>query len=289
MSDSDTLIRGWPVPPGDLTGEFSDMVDELDATVRDLEGVGRILSIDEDEVRGGIDDYDDVIETLHDAGLNVYARNLDGDELPARIEWWPADRDRQRRRVDPLTLRIVIGREDVEAAALAIGGDPDAPITPDTLDDAKLATVVRTLLAEPALPAGLLSTDVNSRYLEYTKPGPAELSRFRGSLAGTYTPAKAEHTLGLVSCELRLRLCCVWGYVDNNGPAGSSLIVAVIHGQARQLPVGLQALLVDGEGDGLIDGRSMPDGQHPLVDWQALPGYRSEQGHTRALEDRRHP
>jgi hypothetical protein len=288
MSGSDTLIRGWPVPPGDLAAELSDIVEEHAATVRDLEGVGRVLSIDEDEARGGIDDYDDEIETLHEAGLNVYARNLDGEDLPARIEWWPADGDCRRRRIDPVSLRIVIGREDVEAAALAIGGDPDTPITPDTLDDAQLAAVFRALLAEPELPAGLLSTGLNSRYLEYTKPGAGELSRFRGSLAGTYTPENAEHTLGRVSCELRLRLCCIWDYVDNDGPAGSSVMVAVIDGQARELPAGLHALLVDGDGDGMVDGASVPTAAHPLVDWQALPGYRSEEGHTRALEDRRH-
>ncbi len=288
MSGSDTLIRGWPVPPGDLAAELSDIVEEHAATVRDLEGVGRVLSIDEDEARGGIDDYDDEIETLHEAGLNVYARNLDGEDLPARIEWWPADRDRRRRRIDPVSLRIVIGRDDVEAAALAIGGDPDAPITPDTLDDAQLAAVFRALLAEPELPAGLLSTGMNSRYLEYTKPGAGELSRFRGSLAGTYTPENAEHTLGRVSCELRLRLCCIWDYVDNEGPAGSSVMVAVIDGQARELPAGLHALLIEGTGDGMVDGASVPTAAHPLVDWQALPGYRSEEGHTRALEDRRH-
>jgi hypothetical protein len=287
MSGSETQIRAWPVPPGDLATQLSNIVEEDHGAVRNLEGVGRVLSIDEDETPEGIDGYADVVETLHEAGLNVYARNLAGDGVAARIEWWPADGDRRRRRIDPVSRGIVIGREDVETAVLAIGGDPDAPLAPEKLDDTQLATVFRVLLAEPELPAGLLSTDADSRYLEYTKPGAADLSRYRSALAGSPTSANVEHTLGLISSELRLRLCCVWNYVDDAGPAGPPMFVAVIDGQARHLPVGLRALLVDGEGDGLIDGSSVPAGKHPLVNWPALPGYRSERGHTRALEDRR--
>jgi hypothetical protein len=288
MSGSETQIRAWPVAPGDLAAELSDIVAECDATVRELEGTGRVLSIDEDESPYGIADYEVEIETLHEAGLNVYARNLAGDGVAARIEWWPATGERRSRRIDPVSRRVVIGREDIESAVLAIGGDPDVPLAPEKLDDTQLASVLRVLLVEPELPTGLLSTDMNSRLLEYAKPGAAELSRYRGSLAGKPTPANVEHTLGLVSSELRLRLCCVWGYVDDDGPAGPRVIVAVIDGQARQLPVGLHALLVDGEGEGMIDGASVPDGAHPLVNWHFLPGYRSEEGHTRALEDRRH-
>ena len=67
------------------------------------------------------------------------------------------------------------------------------------------------------------------------------------------------------------------------------MIVAVLDGQARELPAGLQHLLVDGTGDGMVDGGAVPAGTHPLIDWETLPGYRSEEGHNRALEDRRHP
>jgi hypothetical protein len=283
MSSAETQIRAWPVPTGQPPGVLSDIVAEHAASVRALEGAGQVLSIDEDVTRDGINEYQDTIVLLHDTGLNVFARNLPGEDLPASIEWWwPADGEPQRRRFDPVEGRIVVGRDDIEAAALTAGGCPCGPLAPDALDDTLLAGIVRGLLAEPELPAGLLSRDMDSRLLEYTNPGAAELSRYRGALAGFYTPAKVEHTLGLVSSELRLRLCCVWAYVDKDGPAGSPVIIAVLDGHARQLPAGLHALLVEGKGDGLIDGAAVPDGEHPLIDWQALPGYRSEDGHNRA-------
>ncbi len=116
-----------------------------------------------------------------------------------------------------------------------------------------------------------------------------DLSHLRGTFAEGYTDEDIDRVLPELSRLLGGELCCVWEYVDVWSPGGSSDLVAIIDGEARELPAGLSALLHEEDHDGpsVIDAAAIPAGPHSEINLAATCPWRSERGFSRALEDRR--
>ena len=119
------------------------------------------------------------------------------------------------------------------------------------------------------------------------EPVAADLSAYRGVFADGYTPEEIADVLDAISEKLGVSLHCLWEYVGEYGPAGDSDLLAVIDDEAREIPPGLDELLVEGTGDGVVDPATITDG--PREEWVqgVTHSYESESTRNWAIEDRR--
>lgn len=268
MSDrAETQVRAYPMPCwDDLPAALQDQIARNDAAIHRLPSTGRALVIDSAEATEGLEEYLELICALHGHGINVFARNLDGVQIVARRGFWPAGGDPRICRIDSTTREPLIAVSTLE----------------DAVNDGTACEELLERFREPDLPVGLLELEQFDR-----RPYAAGLARFRGVFADGYTAQDIDRVLAEVTIEIGVELRCVWEYVDRDGPGGDSSIIAVIGGQARELPDGLEQLLHAGERDQVIDGATVPERPHPDISLRATCRWRSRRGYSIALEDRR--
>jgi hypothetical protein len=103
-----------------------------------------------------------------------------------------------------------------------------------------------------------------------------DLSDYKSVFADGWTDEDLDSVLPRLSAELGLQVVGVWEYMSEWGPGGSSDLAIEVDGEARELPDGLWAWLVDGEGTGQID--PVPGGPHPDIDLSACFDYSLPRG-----------
>jgi hypothetical protein len=120
---AETRVRAYPIPADDqLDADLRALIDDSkhECEILELDGIGRVLVIDDKEAADGIHAYDELLDALHEQGVNVFAQNLDNPHgIRARREFRPAGGSRRSWWIDPVTLETLIGITDIEAAAKA--------------------------------------------------------------------------------------------------------------------------------------------------------------------------
>jgi hypothetical protein len=113
---------------------------------------GVILAIVDEQADCGTEEYRELIQALHQAGLNVYATNAAGGEYDARWEHHPAGGEMITRYMSEAHGMTVISAGELleECRCATQPGEP--PQTLDGVEDALVGAATKRLLVEPKLP-----------------------------------------------------------------------------------------------------------------------------------------
>jgi hypothetical protein len=172
-----TTIRAWPWPGEDqLPQTVRDALTAHEFEGLDADGVlapdadrdpcasravlvsgdessGVILTITGLEANGGIEAYRDLIDALHDAGLNIYAQNSAGDEYDGEWEYRPSGGEPTARTISGGGDTVISAEELLAHCQTA---NPDAKDLTG-IGDATVGAAAKLLLADPQLPRAVIA------------------------------------------------------------------------------------------------------------------------------------
>lgn len=160
-----TTVCAWPWPGEDALPEEAGAalaaagLAGIDATADRTAGdgaiadgdqsTGPILAIVDEEANYGIEAYRELVDALHEAGMNVFATNGAGGDYDAEWEYCPAGGEPVTRRVLEAVGGTAIGAEDVLAEMRERDG---AVADLASAEDAAVGLATKRLLADPGVP-----------------------------------------------------------------------------------------------------------------------------------------
>jgi hypothetical protein len=113
------------------------------------EQTGVILRIVEEEADGGIEEFRELIEALHEAGLHVHAINQPGRSYSSELEYREPGQPARSKPLCPTSAVAVLSASELLEACASTG------VALESVDDRLLGQAAKRLLAEPVLPAAV--------------------------------------------------------------------------------------------------------------------------------------